>query len=73
MGTIRLIMAIEEVVSEIIGGYDHVVISVPPHNFEKINKIKRELGMLLSQGKEYIVTSMKTKNGIEYLNCLRTN
>ena len=69
----RLIRRIEDVTAKIIGEYRHVVISVPPHNFEKLSKIEKELWFLLSQGKEYSLNTERTKKGIEYINCLRTN
>jgi len=70
---IRLIRNPREITSDIIGKYDHIFISTPPYNFKKINKVKRELGFLLSLGKQYSVIVEQTNNGIEYFDCLRIN
>ena len=62
MGIIKLIRRIEHVSSETISKYNHIVIFAPLHNFERLNKIRKELEVLLSQGKEYSVTKKRTEN-----------
>ena len=74
MPIIRLIRQTEEICSDLIGKYDHVVISISDPSHRDLNK---ECGtvftILQTFGKEYKFEYFQKENGQGYLDCKKVS